>query len=336
MSAVAPALAFQPQQGGRVVLLPHFKPHCDGLQTIGGRIIALGADDCALAAHCVQERAWTDIAGAPADRLVAAGYLARLPSATAALAGPRALVLSPHIDDAALSLGGWIATRRGRVPPPLVLNVFSRQSYQSGLRAPAARLDEIARAEDRLAGRILGYERRALGLAGAQDRLGLALREVMGWRASDVAARFRREIEMLAEAITTAVAAEPIDRLFAPAAIGGHLDHVLVALAAPRIAAELGVPQSGVSLYEDLPYAAGHMGGGIGAEGRVMRAEHFTAIEDKRAALSVFRTRLRAPQVALCLAHARRIAGGHGAAERMFVCPTPQERRAGHAAVSLS
>lgn len=323
MSALSPARDARPAQSGSIVLLPHFMPHRDGLQTIGGRVIALGKAERDLAAACTQERPCNEAAeDETTTKLIKAGYLAKLPPRIA-LAGPRALILSPHIDDAALSLGGFMASRRARTALSLVLNVFSKQSYQSGLRVPAEQLDAVAHAEDRLASRILGYESRALGLRGAQDRLGLTLRDVMGWRADDVRAHesFRSDLDAVVESAIRALDGVPrvFDRLIAPAAIGGHVDHVLVALAAPRVAARLGISPSRIVLYEDLPYAAAGMAGAFGMEERGRQLEPFTAVEDKRAALSVFKTRLRAPQIALCLAYARAIAGGNGAAEVLFM-----------------
>jgi LmbE family N-acetylglucosaminyl deacetylase len=324
--------------GGSAVLLPHFVPHADGLQTVGGRLIALEDAERELAAHCAQERPLADLASLPPGtraalaRLLSAAYLVRLPPVSPdPPSGARDVVLSPHVDDAALSLGGWVAARRGASAAPLVVNVFSVQSYQTGLRVPPDRLDAIAQAEERLAARILGYDSRSLGLVGAQDRRGLSLARTMGWSVADVLAdeRHRGDLDQVVGRIAAAIAAaapdRAIGRLFAPAAIGGHLDHVIVALAALRLAAEHDVASDRVILYEDLPYAAGRMGGGIALAGCTSRLEWFTeVVADKQAALSVFKTRLRDPQVALCIAHARELAGGDGYAERRFVRDEPR------------
>jgi len=311
------------------VLLPHFAAHPQGVQTAGGRIIALPAAERELIGRCADAEldadALTASARAALCRLTDAGYLLRLPRrADGRRTGRIDVILSPHIDDAALSLGGAIALRHCAAET-LVLNVFSSQSYQTGLRVPAARLDAIALAEDRLAGRMLGYHSQCLGLRGAQDRHRLGLAAVMGWRAADVLEqpRLRDDVARVAEHATHAIrdarAESPIADLFAPAAIGGHLDHVIVALAAPEIAARLGVPAERVVLYEDLPYAAASTGGGLDLQGRVACLTDISAAAAvKQAALSVFRTRLRAPQIALCMTHAGRVAEG-GTAERRFV-----------------
>ncbi|KIZ38839.1 MULTISPECIES: PIG-L family deacetylase [Rhodopseudomonas] len=317
-------------RAGNAALLPHFAPHPQGLQTAGGRVVALDDNERELIGRCAEAEchvdAVSDAERASLQRLVEAGYLLLLPPPAAVPTAPVDVVLSPHIDDAALSLGGAIALRGG-VARTLVLNIFSSQSYQTGLRVPAERLDAIALAEDRLAGRLLGYHGHCLGLRGAQDRHRLGVASVMGWSAAAVLAQsqLRDDIELVtgqaAAAIGAALGRAPIADLFAPAAIGGHLDHVIVALAAPHIAARLGVPAERIVLYEDLPYAAADLGGGVALHGRVARLADITATAAiKRSALTVFKTRLRAPQIALCMAHAGRAAKA-GAAERRFVTP---------------
>ncbi|ABD06776.1 hypothetical protein RPB_2070 [Rhodopseudomonas palustris HaA2] len=308
-----------------VALLPHVVPHRDGLQTLGGRVIALPAPARALVArfaegHEFDDDELSDSERAAARDLIEAGYLLRLPPARPIdRAAPVDVVLSPHIDDAALSLGGTIAQARRRT---LVVNAFTSQSYQTGLRVPPERLDAVACAEDRLAGRLLGYDAVSLGLAGAQDRHRLGLSATMGWPPRDVADRFAGEIDAVAQravaAIRNALGRAAIGSLYAPAAIGGHLDHVVVALAGPAIAAALGLSPGAVAYYEDLPYAAAGWRGGVELRERAPRFRDISAaLERKRAALAIFKTRLRAPQIELCIAHAARIAQ-RGAVERCY------------------
>ncbi|MBV8751763.1 MAG: hypothetical protein JO328_02785 [Hyphomicrobiales bacterium] len=325
-----------PEACDSVVLLPHFTPHPKGLQTLGGRVVELSAEQRELAAACEEERSLIEIdldlsadKQSALQRLLAAGYLVRIPPAsTGACVGERDCILSPHVDDAALSLGGLIASQRGRRAAPLVVNIFSLQSYQTGLRVPADQLDAVARTEDGLAGRITGYESCSLGLRGAQDRHGLAFGAVMGWRETELRAQMhvQRDVDQVVGAVVAAtrkpVGRTPIARLFAPAAIGGHVDHLIVALAAPRIAALLAIPADRIIFYEDLPYAAAGTAGGISLDGHTPRLNDITAtLDEKRTALSVFRTRLRATQIDLCIGHAKRIAGRNNAAERCFVRP---------------
>ncbi|MGP9811482.1 hypothetical protein ACTZWT_08230 [Rhodopseudomonas sp. NSM] len=333
MSAAGRSIEIDRCARDAVALLPHVVPHRDGLQTLGGRVIALPATACAVVARFAEGHELDESELSPGERvaardLIEAGFLLRLPQARPIdRAAPVDVVLSPHIDDAALSLGGSIALAKRRT---LVINVFTSQSYQTGLRVPPERLDAVACAEDRLAGRLLGYDAVSLGLAGAQDRHRFGLSATMGWQPRDVADRFAGEIEVVAQRAVAAIRASlgnaPIASLYAPAAIGGHLDHVVVALAAPAIAAALALSPGVVAYYEDLPYAAAGWCGGVDLGGYAPRCRDINAaLPRKRRALAIFKTRLRAPQIELCITHASRIAA-RGAAERCYLRSDDPER----------
>jgi LmbE family N-acetylglucosaminyl deacetylase len=141
-------------------------------------------------------------------------------------------VLSPHLDDAVLS--AWSALR-GEAPVTVV-NVFTGLP-PAGAAAPWDALtgatDSRARmreriAEDRAALAIAGVEARSLGLLDAH------------YRAEPL------DSDALREAIASAV--DGAAALWAPAGIGGHVDHVGVRDAALA----LGIPWR---MYADLPYA---------------------------------------------------------------------------------
>ncbi len=314
------------------LLLPHFSPSPDGVRTAGGRLVRLDPDRTAVAAKLTVETPLGDLPASPvgAERvlagLVRSGLAIILPPPVATRRGAGVdLILSPHVDDAALSLGGTLAHQRGDGRRRIVCNIFSDQAYQSGLRAPAAALAALAKAEDELAGRILGYQSCDLGLAGARDRHRLPLARTLGWTEASVRAeaRFRREIADLAARILTLVAREPAAgdvRLFAPSGIGGHLDHLLVRLAVGDLIADGALHPETTQFYEDLPYAAANMPGPAAPAGfsQALRALPPPALAAKLSALRVFRTRLRGPQVALCGRHAVLVAGETGAAERVF------------------
>lgn len=317
--------------GTTALLLPHFSPAPEGVVTVGGRLVRLDPDMAAFAAKLAVEIPLDELPATPAGAeraladLVRSGLAIVLPPPVAANPGAGVdLILSPHVDDAALSLGGTLAHRRGEGRRRIVRNIFSDQSYQSGLRTPASILAELAKAEDRLAGRILGYESRDCGLAGARDRHRLPLARTLGWTQAGVRAEstFRREIADLAARILDRVAPVPATgdvRLFAPSGIGGHLDHLLVRLAVGDLLADGALDPDRVQFYEDLPYAAANMPGPDAPAGfaPALRALAPHALAAKLAALRVFRTRLRGPQIALCARHAFLIAGGTGAAERV-------------------
>lgn len=155
--------------------------------------------------------------------------------------GP-ALLLSPHLDDAVL--GCW-SVLSGE-SPPRVVNVFAGAPAP---RAPVPLWDRITGATDSAA-RVrerLAEDAQALAMAGCEAR-SLQLLD----------AQYRRPGEPLEpQDVDRALAAalqETPGRVLAPAAIGGHPDHVLVR----RYARLLLRHGFAVTLYADLPYCVMH------------------------------------------------------------------------------
>jgi LmbE family N-acetylglucosaminyl deacetylase len=139
-------------------------------------------------------------------------------------------VLSPHVDDAIYSLGGWIA----RSPRPVVIhNILSVSRFTAaGLNDDAAL---IRRGEEEAALELLApiaeIECRYHGLPD------------LSARSSDSgAARLERQIVDVIEAI----GADPMDGFFVPAGVGAHPDHLLVAAAA--------TPRRNAIRYCEIPY----------------------------------------------------------------------------------
>ena len=150
-------------------------------------------------------------------------------------------VLSPHFDDAILSC--WhVLDGPGDVQ---VVNVFTASpppgtpptswDALTGAQDPAQRMRERA-AEDRAALALVCRTALGLGFLDAQYR----------------APRDNPSPDRIAERIAAAIGGPSL--LLAPAAIGGHADHVLVRDAAVALQRE-GWP---VVLYADLPHAIGH------------------------------------------------------------------------------
>ncbi len=183
----------------------------------------------------------------------------KLASDLASAVGYRHVVLSPHFDDAALSLGATLARHARAGEPVLVITVCS------AVPAAATPLTPIVAELHGLAGlEAVEYVRarrredeRAMALLGA-DHLWLEELDAI-YRAPasypDVERLFAppAEDDDLAERVTAAVApwlaALPEARLYAPLAVGGHVDHELVHRAAGRLGGRRLV------YYEDLPYA---------------------------------------------------------------------------------
>jgi LmbE family N-acetylglucosaminyl deacetylase len=157
-------------------------------------------------------------------------------------------VLSPHQDDAGLSLAMTIraAARSGR--RVRIVNCFTVSAYAPhSLALDVVEIGSIRKEEDReFASRVgTSVEVVDLGMEDAPIRL---QRPVASVRRLKVGARERLDAQRIAEAL---------DRLaegtvLAPLGLGGHIDH-LVALEAAIGLARAGRP---VVFYEDLPYAA--------------------------------------------------------------------------------
>ncbi|UQS29889.1 PIG-L family deacetylase [Streptomyces fradiae] len=161
----------------------------------------------------------------------------------------RTLLVSPHPDDVAYSCGGLLAAV-GRPAHATLLTVFTRSAWAlpRRLRRAGARVVSERRREEelrycRLRGlaeyRPLGFA--DAGLRGYDDESELSSPA----EADDV----RGAVE---EAVAEAIRDAGADTVLAPAAVGGHVDHLLVH-GAVRGAVGRGGPLT--LFYEDLPYA---------------------------------------------------------------------------------
>jgi len=150
------------------------------------------------------------------------------------------LVLSPHWDDAVLSCWSLLSADT----EVEIVNLFAGLPPQ-GRRGPWEAFAGLHDSRERAQGRI-AEDARALSLAG-RDVHNLPLQEVRQREAAEGTrlSALRRE---LAGAVTRA------SRVYAPAGIGGHVDHVL----ARRYARELLAHGMPVTLYAELPYCVTH------------------------------------------------------------------------------
>lgn len=160
----------------------------------------------------------------------------------------RTLVLSPHFDDAPLSLGQSMLDGDLSGDQVTVGVVFGRTNWQRWFhptrrRAPLVRV--IRRAEEALAARRFGY---AVCTAGLEE-------VILRTGSSDSATYLDPSLPLprdLVDEVALAIAGWVVqaDRVFAPLGLGGHVDHRIVREAAIRA-----VPEERLSLYEDRPYA---------------------------------------------------------------------------------
>lgn len=154
--------------------------------------------------------------------------------------GPVIVALSPHLDDVVLSCPVHLQRLRAQGQAVVVATVFT-EGDESAVEQYRQR-----RAEDRRALRALGCAHHHLGFLDAPfrsaaygDFCGIAFGEV------DLATQ-----GAVADRIARLTARLKPERVFAPLAVGNHVDHRLV-----RQAALMSVSHERLVFYEDRPYA---------------------------------------------------------------------------------
>ncbi len=156
----------------------------------------------------------------------------------------RAVIISPHLDDAVFSCGGMIA-KALQEGPVLVLNVFTR--YLADLKIHGAVLGAQRHGEEAGAARFLGFESRTMDELDAPFRrdayrqLGNLFRppvsEDMEWLPT-----LRRKIfDVLTEL--------DFEEIYVPLGVGWHVDHVLT-----HLVFEPWATRDNLLYYEDAPY----------------------------------------------------------------------------------
>jgi LmbE family N-acetylglucosaminyl deacetylase len=158
----------------------------------------------------------------------------------------RLLFLSPHSDDAALSMGGWIWQtwlERGGLPGSALATVFSRSLY-----APYAELHTEAEVsacrarEDMAFAERFGLRRLDLGFP---DSSACGIPDERERQAPAAADPRRQPLVRSLSAVCVR-----FDVVCLPAGVGGHVDHQLLV----ESVTEAGLLSRTV-LFEDLPYA---------------------------------------------------------------------------------
>jgi LmbE family N-acetylglucosaminyl deacetylase len=185
-------------------------------------------------------------------------------------ANPHLVVIEPHMDDAALSVGGRLLHRRGygRIT---IVSVVRWSNYTSYLKLKRNFQDvrvitDLRQQESALATRLLGAEHRYLDWTDAPLRFVPAER----WSPAtidrfDVAQKAFAylfpdpgEVSLIAKQLLQKVSDLAPDELWIPMGLGDHVDHRTTRSACLLMLAEARDRFSGlpVVMYEDLPYAA--------------------------------------------------------------------------------
>ena len=173
--------------------------------------------------------------------------------------------ISPHLDDIALSCGGFVRRLTHAGERVAIVTVCTADAPPGQPLSPSAQHEHwqwqlgdqpyrLRCQEDDLMVAELGAESVHLGLLDAiyrHDDDGQPLytgKEFIGGQVH--AADWKHQLPALLAALQPALAALPAQKVFCPLTAGGHVDHVIT-----RRAVEQLCPASQVQYYEDYPYA---------------------------------------------------------------------------------
>ncbi len=226
---------------------------------------------------------------------------------------PTALALSPHLDDAAFSAGGLLASLAARGWRVVMATIFTQSVPEPKGFALACQLDKglspaidymaLRRAEDDAAAEALSIAApRHLPFREAPHRGYASAPELFSEVRPDDA--IDRDI---APALAALVATEAFDLILAPQAVGGHVDHVQVVRALRGLA--LPTP---ILWWRDFPYTVRE------ASPKEPLAPLFAGLPARAFA---FDAEAQAKKLAACAAYASQIGfqfgGRDGLAERL-------------------
>jgi len=228
---------------------------------------------------------------------------------------PHIVVVEPHMDDAALSVGGRLLHRRGHCRIT-ILSMMRQSNFTSYLTVGrdftnVAEISKLRTQESELSAGLLGAKHSCLGWDDAPLRLWPAER----WSA-EIVQRFKQEpqlftnfvpeftdVSKLAHQLLSRLTELHPDELWIPMGLGNHLDHRSTRSACLLLLSQK-LPQLNgvrVSMYEDLPYAStpGHstqIRAALAAHGTqlVRQTEDVTDVfTEKVRAISVFASQFK-------------------------------------------
>ncbi|MBP2675194.1 MAG: hypothetical protein H6Q84_2034 [Deltaproteobacteria bacterium] len=196
------------------------------------------------------------------------------PMAERGPSSPHIVVIEPHMDDAALSVGGRMLRLRGRCRFT-ILTVMRHSNFTSywDLRRNFLDVETVTALrlqESELAARLLGAGYRCLDWTDAPLRLFPEERWSFENMERIVPAVYRykeiatdpREISELKEKLRSALEDLSPDEIWFPLGLSTHLDHRIVRGACISLLAEAdgGIAKASACLYEDLPHGNPSLG----------------------------------------------------------------------------
>jgi LmbE family N-acetylglucosaminyl deacetylase len=163
---------------------------------------------------------------------------------------PHVTILSPHCDDAPLSVGASILTGTlGFQPSVIVVFSVSRYTKDSLGTGVTTEITALRRSEELRAAQIADYSLDFLGFEEPFVRRGFSsLDDIMDLQRTEQA-------DQTWPAVSSAIydiIARFDGSVLAPLGCGGHIDHRIVHEAAVRASRDL---RACIGFYEDLPYA---------------------------------------------------------------------------------
>ena len=159
----------------------------------------------------------------------------------------KTLVLAPHPDDAAFSVGGHILGRH--LPAPItIVTLFGRSNYARGhFQTDAVSVTALRRAEDEAWARDANAGLVWLNAPEAALRVGSTFQAVFGHADHE-----HEAVNSAAENLASYIEEVSPRLIVSPLGIGGHCDHVVTCEMAKEIARKNNIP---IAFYEELPYA---------------------------------------------------------------------------------
>lgn len=168
----------------------------------------------------------------------------------------KVMVVSPHFDDVPLSLGESLRNGELRQHRVFVNTVFGRTNWTSRIHPTSGRASAVSRwrrLEEAVASKVFRYRWSAADWSEVILRTGdLDSTTFLDAEADLASEPLVDEIRDWIERQMDAQSDRP-DLVLAPAGLGGHRDHMIIAVATSRSVAMSEVP---IGFYEDRPYRA--------------------------------------------------------------------------------
>jgi LmbE family N-acetylglucosaminyl deacetylase len=160
------------------------------------------------------------------------------------------IIISPHLDDAALSLGGHMLQWKHQC---LVMDIFSAVSWwRFPFGSPTdPRIQLVRDAEEDLMAKLVGCHVQKMGLSEAPLR-GYTLENLFN---AEISPRDTEVAETIRSRLQPFIS-DTLQQWFLPLGVGNHVDHRLARDTVLSALLQANVPPQRIRFYEDLFYAA--------------------------------------------------------------------------------